>query len=355
MGVVVGLSVAAGVASVIAQGSSGDHPRSPEAVVRQYYELSFAGEQLSPEGQRKIDALFLTPPITHPPISDEPITVIKSFVVKRDLVKGSKASWFTVNWLEFGSIDPSLRFVRREGSRPNTPVRGGETYDVERGRDGQWKIGTGEFTIRVGVEAAIRYVSAARDRASDPAIKANADRTLSSLKQLSAGTASTAGTTGKTPRAVVEEFCQLDGEGGQLTPEGWRAIAALFTQPGPPPHPGKVMIVLDCVTSNADIGDDGKAGVMTESIGELAWLHPDTALLEGIEPPGGVKVRRNFSLVQTNAGWKIEGAVPDPYVTVVAAIRYVTALRDKTTSERVRKNAERALAGLRRQLPAPAR
>jgi hypothetical protein len=256
--------------------------------------------------------------------------------------------------LEFGRIEPSLSFVRREGSQPNTPVRGEEYYEVERGRDGQWKLGQGESTIRVGVEAAIRYVSAARDRAGYPASKANADRTLSTLKQLAVGTSAQStppsSTSRKTARTVLQEFCQLDGNGGQLTSEGWRRIASLFVQPDPPNH-GKVGIVRDFVVSDAEIADDGKATVMAEYIA-LGELDPDTAVFETYQPPGGDKIRAIFNLVQTKAGWKIERPVPVAAVTVEAAMRYTTALHDKTTSERVRKNAERALVGLKRQLSA---
>ena len=33
---------------------------------------------------------------------------------------------------------------------------------------------------------------------------------------------------------VFARFCKLDAQGGQLTPDGWRKIAALFLNPGPP-------------------------------------------------------------------------------------------------------------------------
>jgi hypothetical protein len=161
----------------------------------------------------------------------------------------------------------------------------------------------------------------------------------------------------KTPTRVVEEFCRLDADGRQLTPDGWRTISSLFVEPGTPHH-GKVTIVKDCAVSDARIADGDKADVYAEYLA-LAILNPETAALEqGSLPPGGVSVRNDFHLILTDANsphaaWRITGPVPEPHMTVDAAIRYVTALRDKTTDPRIRKNAERALVGLKKQQHSP--
>ena len=123
----------------------------------------------------------------------------------------------------------------------------------------------------------------------------------------------------------------------------------------------------DFAVSLASIADDNTAGVTAEYI-DLLEMDSETASIEPDRlPPGGIKVRNDFTLILTNgppprasgdgvagdAGaspvWKIERPVPPPRVTVDAAIRHVTELRDKTTDDRIRKNAVRALASLKLQ------
>ena len=101
---------------------------------------------------------------------------------------------------------------------------------------------------------------------------------------------------------------------------------------------------------------------------DLLEIDSETASIEpGRLLPGGIKVRNDFTLILTNvpspralgdnvageAGaspvWKIDRPVPPPHITVGTAIRYVTELRDKTTDDRIRKNAVRALASLKLQ------
>jgi len=45
--------------------------------------------------------------------------------------------------------------------------------------------------------------------------------------------------------------------------------------------------------------------------------------------------------------WRIEGPVPDPVVTVAAAIAFVTRQRDATADAAIKANANRTLSALR--------
>ena len=129
-------------------------------------------------------------------------------------------------------------------------------------------------------------------------------------------------------------------------------------------------MVRDFAVSPASIADDNTDAVTAEYI-DLLEMDSVTASIEpGRLPPGGIKVRNDFTLILTNgpppraagdgvagdAGasgaspvWKIDGPVPPPHITVDAAIWHVTELRDKTTADRIRKNAVRALASLKLQ------
>ena len=97
-----------------------------------------------------------------------------------------------------------------------------------------WKIASHRdpFGHYVGLDAGIRYVTAAREASPDPAIRGNADRTLRTLTRLAAGAPSQPeAIVSKTPQAVVEGFCALDADGARLTPAGTRALSSLFVQP----------------------------------------------------------------------------------------------------------------------------
>jgi hypothetical protein len=157
---------------------------------------------------------------------------------------------------------------------------------------------------------------------------------------------------------VVRVFTKLDGEGAQLTPEGRRKIATLFTQPAAAHTDSKWGIVEDDVyVGPVTIYPDGRMHVGTQS------LFLGTLTTGGAFPydnsMGQIKMRADF--VVSAAGpagaspiCKIEGAAPSsPQLTLSAAIRHVTALRDKARNAADRRRFTRALAGLERERPTP--
>ena len=48
----------------------------------------------------------------------------------------------------------------------------------------EWQIENFDPTLWITVDTAITYVASMRDKANDPVIKSNADRTLATLKHL---------------------------------------------------------------------------------------------------------------------------------------------------------------------------
>ncbi len=225
-----------------------------------------------------------------------------------------------------------------------------------------WKIARNRdpFGHYVGLDAGIRYVTAARETSSDPVIRGNADRdpedtdTTRGRRTFPAGVDRVEGAAGRRG-GVLHARC------GWWTHDTGRHACALvavrpagLTLPGDD-HGGEGLRGQPCLNRRRQHGRCHGGVHRFARDRETASIEP------GRLPPGGIKVRNDFTLILTNvpspraagdgvAGAsgaspvsKIDGPVPPPHITVGAAIRYVTELRDKTTADRIRKNAGRAL------------
>lgn len=153
------------------------------------------------------------------------------------------------------------------------------------------------------------------------------------------------------PREVLKRFCDLDAQGEQLSPDGWKKVAALFVSPGEPRRV-TIVVVRDFVVSTPSLEKD-RAEFYVEYV-ELGRI--DLSKMRFYSPlPSGIKVRAGFYAArQPGAGpgeaaeWKIQGPVPEPHLTVDMAIRYATDLRASAKDDAVRTNADKTLAALRR-------
>jgi len=157
------------------------------------------------------------------------------------------------------------------------------------------------------------------------------------------------------PEARVEEFCRLDGDGGQLTEEGWRPIAPRFVTAGTrpdcrsPSSPQSTVIVgTPCAASRVTLSEDGRAAtadIFSRALGAL-----DLTLGRYKPVPGrmGVEGRGVLRLTNTlESGWRIDGPVLPPLLTVQTAIRELEALRTRTVDAEAKRNATQSLNVLR--------
>jgi hypothetical protein len=145
-------------------------------------------------------------------------------------------------------------------------------------------------------------------------------------------------------RDVVVRFCDLDAQGKQLTPEGWQKVAALFINPGVRKL-DRILVVRDFVVSRP-IPEEGKLWFRADYT-PIGWIDPERALFSPLPPT--LEVRGDFSVVSgSDREWRIEGPVPNPGVTVDAAIRYAMVLRANAKDDATRKSADKALAALKR-------
>jgi hypothetical protein len=147
----------------------------------------------------------------------------------------------------------------------------------------------------------------------------------------------------------LEHCGELDAQGEQLTPGGWQKLAAQFSAPGAP-RLGTIVVVGDFVVSRPVL-EKNRARFYVEYI-QLGRIDPSQARFFPLPP---VKVRAEFFVIgqsprgsggasrqlEEPAEWRIEGPMPDPHLTVDAAIRYTTELRTNATNDTIGKNADK--------------
>jgi hypothetical protein len=159
------------------------------------------------------------------------------------------------------------------------------------------------------------------------------------------------------PKQVVEHFCQLDAQGKQLTPDGWREIMGLLAYPNPR-RQQRIFVVKDFVVSEPLIsGSNADVYVDYIKVGEIdpVW--------EDFSPLPALKMRATFHLIltdqrpgmgrmgprgpaSTSTGWRIEGPPPEPHLTVEGAIWYMINVRNTAQNQIIKKNADMTITSL---------
>jgi hypothetical protein len=188
--------------TVLLHAQSAEQGKSPEAVVEAFWTLEINGGRLTQEGWYGAAKFFAARP-TQPP-RDKNISVVSDDFKVGNLVAGTSTAEVYVACKQFGQIETNLRFVRDiEPVPPGTSVVAGKwfKYDLilttkhwEVGPDGvaaekatvpaAWRIQNFQTPVYLNANAAISYVTAIRDKSSNPNIKANADATLATLRKL---------------------------------------------------------------------------------------------------------------------------------------------------------------------------
>jgi hypothetical protein len=327
--------------------------------MRRFCQWEFDGGRLAPDAAKQEAEMVLQPPVTHSPVRASSIEVVRSFVVKRGNASGPGGEVsFVIDYVTLGRLDDALRFIRSEGRAPNRPVRTREYSDVGRAKatpdnpHPRWKVGLYGLRQRVGLEATIRYVAGLRETASSPELRANADATVNALRRLAAGESDPTLTgVQKSAQGVVREYCTIDGNGGRLTDAGRKTLASLLVQPAAS-EPAGITVIKDFALSDAAIRSDRTALMMAE-YRTIGSLDVRTGRFEPL-PVGSLKERTDFTLVLTHAAgtsaWQISSPPPEEsFITIDAAKRIVTRLRDTTSDATIRKNAARALSALEHQ------
>jgi len=154
----------------------------PDAVLSHFIEREADDGCLTVEGSKQLDIFFVHPAQWW----HDKISVAKNYVVRTPPFSGNKADAY-VEYIALGELDSQLGangdVVRQDYklvlgnkyslvARGNTPAA--EVIDPSR-----WRIEGAPPEQWIALDAAIRYVSEVQQTATDPAIKANAEKTLS--------------------------------------------------------------------------------------------------------------------------------------------------------------------------------
>jgi hypothetical protein len=190
----------------------------------------------------------------------------------------------------------------------------------------------------------------------------------------------------KSPKEVLQAYRRMDTAGERLTASGWYRASRFFVKPGRPPK-RYVLAVTDGerVTDPDPWFKGGKNRVqilvVCSQVGQIdSWGHFTSVVLPNLIDPSGHLARqpvtpemygpapvfRIYDLVLTDAHWeftperenlrevkgppewRIETFEFEPCVTIEVAIRYLTRVRDESSSEIIKRNANKSIATLRR-------
>jgi hypothetical protein len=186
------------------------------------------------------------------------------------------------------------------------------------------------------------------------------------------------------PKDVLEAYRKMDREGGRLTTSGWYRASKFFVKPGRAPQ----HYVLEVMGGEAvgdgfprpkgasnrvriDMSVDARgqidsSGRFTSTL-DPSLIDASGHLLTQPSHPrlsGPLPLAEIYDLVLTDnywefgangegpkevkgpPEWRIETFAFEPRVTIEAAIRYLTKLRDESSSEVIRKNADKSIATL---------
>ena len=154
--------------------------------------MDVEGERITPQGWRVADGLFVKH--SEPFLPETLIVIGKNYAVSTDATQPN-ANEFSFGYEEVARIStPLLRFVpinsgtqTRSFNKYIVVPASAATEDVKaktpsKIKGGEWKIdGTQPRAMHLTARAAIRYLTQARAKASDPAIQSNAREAISRL------------------------------------------------------------------------------------------------------------------------------------------------------------------------------
>jgi hypothetical protein len=157
---------------------------------------------------------------------------------------------------------------------------------------------------------------------------------------------------------LVKQYEKLVADGFLLTPEGWARASKLFERSEAYPADGEIQLIsapgiIGETERNAD-----RAEVYTKW-GDYYGTIDSHLRYKPAVPNGGIITEDSFSVVlrhrrsggaKDSEDWLIEGPLQTRSADIPQALRYVERRRDQSNDTIIRRNAERTIAALKRQI-----
>jgi hypothetical protein len=170
----------------------------------------------------------------------------------------------------------------------------------------------------------------------------------------------------KSPKAVVEEFWKMETDGQRLTTEGWRGADSFFVRPVIPPVKRHIIVIDKDYSVWDPVVKDDTAEVMI-GISPPLWNIDSQMRISHFpardETKSGVAIKlirsskywhfgpdgRTLKEESGEPEWRIAEPAMSIWLTVDAAIRYATQMRDSSKDPVTKKNATQTLRVLKLQ------
>jgi len=172
-----------------------EHKKPTEQLIKRYEKLVAEGALLSPEGWARASRLFEQ---SSPYPADSEIDIRSGPGLIGEVNLSGEHAEVGTKWGDYyGKLDSHLRF---KGTGYGDSIMYGGSYSlvfVPQGPSAtaagtastsrQWKIEGAPRLRAADIPATIKYVQMKRDKSNDPAVRKNAERTITILKRLTPG------------------------------------------------------------------------------------------------------------------------------------------------------------------------
>lgn len=348
--------------------------QSPDQIVQQFCQETLVGRELSPAGAKEVAKQFLLN--EHSWESPSEIVVVKDFVVRPLNAQKSNAE-VKVEYHVVARLDSELRLTRLQMPYTNQPLSQSERFSLvftdthfELASDGhlqpvkgipEWRIKAYPAAPHISVAAAMQYVRVASHRPKDASARLNAEKTLSELQNLQMpGMAATAGGIQQSPQDVLSQFLEIQMDGRGLSQADSHQLDVFLLNPSQLPR-DKIGIARAYVIKrttfsgkNADVSVE--YAVLGELDGKLRFVAAD-AKVNVVEQDYKLVLSDKYSFpargsipARESTGpsrWRVDKAPPERWISVTAAIRYLTQANQDSADPMIRQHAEKALEALR--------
>lgn len=347
--------------------------KSPDPVVQQFCQSALAGRELNPTGAKETAKTFLLN--EHSWEDPAEIIIVRDFTVRPLNIQNSTAE-FTVEYRVLGRLDSELRLTRLQMPYTNQPLSQEEHFSLvltdthfELASDGrlqpvkgvpEWRIKLYPAAPHIGIAAAMQFVRVASHRPKDASARLNAEKALAELQNLQMSSmAPGVGSIQQSPQDVLSQFIEMQMDGRGLSQADSHQLDIFLINPAQLQRERISIARAYVIKRTAFSGKSADVFVEYAALGEL-----DSQLHFTAPTTNGNVIGQDYKLVLSDkysfparntippreftgpSRWRIDQAPAEQWISVTAAIRYLTEMEQTTNDAVMKNNAEKALAAL---------